>query len=150
MYKLIVLSLLLVPLSACMSTLSGDSYSREEARAVHQIEFAIVEGIRPVVLEGTKTPIGGAVGGVLGGIAGSSVGGGRGQAAGAVVGATVGAIAGAIAEERATRKQADEITLRKENGQIISLVQERSENIQFNIGDRVRILRSNGILRVAP
>jgi len=147
----IVLSLLvMVSLSGCLSSLSGDTYSRDEARAVHQVEYATIEGLRPVVIEGTKTPIGVILGGAMGGLGGSAVGRGRGQAAATVLGAAVGAAAGAAAEEMGTRKQGDEITLRREDGSVISLVQERSPRITFKIGDRVRMLHSNGIIRVTP
>ncbi len=140
---------LLTPLAGCMNSLTGDSYSREEARAVHQVEYATIISMRPVVIEGTKTPIGPAIGGVLGGIGGSSVGGGKGQAAATVVGAAVGAAAGAAAEEAMTRRQGDEYTLQRENGQVISVVQERSPHMQLHVGDRVRILRSNGTVRIS-
>ena len=39
--------------SGCMSTLSGESYSREEARKVQRVEFGRIEYVRPVVIEGT-------------------------------------------------------------------------------------------------
>ncbi len=145
---LFIVTVILLP--SCMSSLTGDSYSREDARAIQQVEYATVEGIRPVVIEGTKTPIGAVIGGVMGGLGGQAVGGGLGKTAATVAGAAAGAIAGAGAEEAYTRSQGDEITLRRENGQIISLVQQRSPNIHFNIGDKVRILRHNGVIRVAP
>jgi len=150
MFRVALSLLVMVSISGCLSSLSGDSYSRDEARTVHQVEYATIEGLRPVVIEGTKTPIGVILGGAMGGIGGSAVGRGRGQAAATVLGAAVGAMAGATAEEMGTRSQGDEITLRREDGQVISLIQERSPRISFKVGDRVRMLRSNGIIRVAP
>ncbi|MDQ6979676.1 MAG: hypothetical protein Q9M09_05775 [Mariprofundaceae bacterium] len=150
MFRVVLSLLVMVSLSGCLSSLSGDTYSRDEARTVHQVEYATIEGLRPIVIEGSKTPIGVILGGAMGGIGGSAVGRGRGQAAATVLGAAVGAAAGAVAEEMGTRKQGDEITLRREDGSVISLVQERSPRITFKIGDRVRMLRSNGIIRVTP
>lgn len=66
--------LLLIPigLSGCASTQSGESYSRSEARTVQQVEYGVIEQLRPVKIEGTKTPIGSGAGAAAGGIAGSS------------------------------------------------------------------------------
>ncbi len=150
MFRIILSLLCIVSLSGCLSSLSGDTYSRDEARTVHQVEYATIEGLRPVVIEGTKTPIGVILGGAMGGIGGSAVGRGRGQAAATVLGAAVGAVAGSAVEEMGTRRQGDEITLRREDGSIISLIQERSPRISLKVGDRVRMLRSNGIIRVTP
>lgn len=75
----------------CTSNLTGDSYSRDEARTVQTVRYGTIESLRPVKLEGTKTPIGGGAGAVVGGIAGSGVGGGRGSAVAAVIGAVAGA-----------------------------------------------------------
>ncbi len=51
-------------LSGCQSSLTGDSYSRDEARRVQTIRMGTIESLRPVKIEGTKTPIGGAAGAV--------------------------------------------------------------------------------------
>ena len=150
MLRIALFATIMFILSGCMSSLTGDSYSREDARAIQQVEYATVEGVQPVVIEGTKTPVGAVIGGVMGGLAGQAVGAGLGKTAATVAGAAAGAMAGAGAEEAYTRRQGDEITLRLENGKVISLVQERSPNIQFKVGDRVRILRRNGVIRVAP
>jgi outer membrane lipoprotein SlyB len=150
MIRIILFSAVIIGLSGCLSSLTGDSYSREEARTIQQVQYATVEGIRPIIIEGTKTPVGVLLGGGLGGLGGRSVGGGLGKTAATVVGAAAGAAAGAALEEAYTRRQGDEITLRLESGKVISLVQERSPRIHFNVGDRVRILRNNGVIRVAP
>ncbi len=46
-------------LTGCQSSLTGDSYSRDEARRVQTIRMGTIESLRPVKIEGTKTPIGG-------------------------------------------------------------------------------------------
>jgi outer membrane lipoprotein SlyB len=139
----------LVTLSGCMSTLSGESYSRNEARKEQRVEFGRIEYIRPVVIEGTKTPIGAGTGAVVGGIAGSGVGGGKGQDVATVVGAVAGGLAGAAAEEQLTKKQGVELTVRLNNGSIIAVVQEVSSRDRFNVGDQVRVLTLGGTTRVA-
>jgi outer membrane lipoprotein SlyB len=46
-------------LTGCQSSLTGDSYSRDEARRVQTVRMGTIESLRPVKIEGTKTPIGG-------------------------------------------------------------------------------------------
>jgi outer membrane lipoprotein SlyB len=140
---------LLVLATGCQSTLTGESYSRAEARKVQQVEYGMVEYIRPVAIEGTKTPIGAGAGAAVGGIGGSSVGSGKGAAVAAVVGAVAGGVAGAAVEEQATKRQGVEITVRLDNNQIIAVVQESSSTTTFQVGDRVRVLTINGVTRIA-
>jgi outer membrane lipoprotein SlyB len=139
---------LLSMLGGCMSTLTGDSYSRDEARRPQTVQFGMVEYVRPVAIEGTKTGIGAATGAAVGGIGGSTIGGGKGSTAAAVLGAVAGGVAGGMVEEGATKKQGVEITVRLDSGQIIAIVQQVSPNINFNVGDRVRVLTLNGETRV--
>ena len=55
-------------LNACASSNAGDVYSRDEARKIQTIRKGVVESVRTVKLEGTKTPIGTATGAVIGGV----------------------------------------------------------------------------------
>ena len=71
------------------SGLGGGDYERTEARRVMSVRMGVIEGVRPVKLEGTNSPIGTVAGAAVGGIAGSSVGGGKGANIAAVVGAVV-------------------------------------------------------------
>ncbi len=146
MTSLLVAAGILLTLSGCMSSNSGDVYSRDEARKTQTVRLGVVESVRNVKLEGTKTPIGGGAGAVVGGIAGSSVGGGKGQAIATVLGALVGGLAGAAAEEGITRKDGLEITVKLESGSLIAVVQEA--DVQFNPGDKVRLVESGGVTRV--
>jgi len=136
-------------LGGCQSTLSGDYYSRDDARRIQTVQYGSVEATRPVVIEGTKTPVGPVAGGAVGGIAGSSVGGGKGSAVAAVIGAVAGGVAGAAAEEGLTRRQGVDITVRLDSGRVISVVQEQTAQSAFRAGDRVRVLTVNGETRIA-
>lgn len=136
-------------LCGCMSTLSGDSYSRDEARRVQTVEYGQIVALRPVVLEGTKTPIGTLAGAAIGGIAGSAVGQGKGSDIAAVVGAVAGGIAGSSVEEAATRSQGVEITVKTQRGDTIAIVQQTSAQDDFKVGDTVRLLSSGGTTRVS-
>lgn len=133
-------------LGACASSNSGSVYKRDDARKVQTVKTGVVESVRQVKLEGTKTPIGTAAGGVIGGVAGGSVGHGRGSAVVAVLGAVVGAVAGSAVEEVATRKDALEITVKMDGGGLVAIVQEADE--AFKAGDKVRIVENSETSRV--
>lgn len=135
-------------LGGCASNLSGDSYSRDEARRVQTVRMGTIESLRPVKIEGTKTPIGGGAGAVVGGVAGSAIGGGRGSIVAAVIGAVAGGLAGSAAEEGLTRTQGVEVTVREDDGSMRAYVQQVQENEIFRVGERVRIVTVNGTSRV--
>jgi len=149
-FILLVLVAIMLLGSCANSRLTGDTYSRKDARKVQQVRYGQVLSVKPVVIEGNRQGIVGNMGGTLvGGIAGNSIGDGRGQAIATIVGAAVGGIAGQATEEKLTRKQGQEIHIQMDNGQILSVVQEVEDNALFNPGDRVRLLTLNGLTRVA-
>jgi len=132
------------------SKLTGDSYSREEARSAQQVRLARVVDLRDVAIEGTKSGIGGVAGAAAGGVAASTVGDGRASSTVAgIIGAVAGGVVGATAEEAVTRAQGIEITVQYEDdNSVVAIVQEVSPNVQFRIGDRVRVLNLKGQSRV--
>jgi outer membrane lipoprotein SlyB len=145
--KVMAIVVMAAMLGACVSSNSGSVYKRGEARTVQTVKMGVVESVRLVKLEGTKSPVGTGAGAVVGGIAGNTVGGGRGRAITTVLGAVVGGLAGSAAEEGFTRKDGVEITVKLDSGNMIAVVQEADE--QFNPGERVRILEANGVTRVS-
>ncbi|MCY1279429.1 Outer membrane lipoprotein SlyB [compost metagenome] len=136
-------------LGGCQSSLTGDTYSRDEARQVQTVRMGTIQSLRPVKIEGTKTPIGAGAGAVVGGVGGSAIGHGRGSAVAAVIGAVAGGLLGAATEEGLTRTQGVEITVREDDGSMRAYVQEVQENEIFRVGERVRIMTVNGTSRVA-
>lgn len=134
-------------LAGCASSNSGGAYSRAQTRQVQNVRMGVVESVRPVRIEGTKTGAGTATGAVVGGIAGNTVGGGHGQAIATVIGAVAGGLAGAAAEEGMTREDGLEITVALDSGGMIAVTQEADE--QFAPGERVRILEGDGVTRVS-
>lgn len=145
---LLVVAVVALGLGGCASGLGGGTYERAEARRAMSVQYATVESVRPVLLEGTKTPVGPVAGAAVGGIAGSGVGGGRGQAIATVIGAVAGGVAGAAIEEGTTRRAGVEVTVRLAGGQLLAVVQEDGgEN--FRPGDRVRVIRDGATTRVA-
>lgn len=148
--KLIIAIAAAILLTACASGKSGDVYTRDQVRQVQTYRVGTIEAIRPVRIEGTKTPVGSTAGAVVGGVAGSTMGSGKGSQIGAVVGAVVGGVVGAAAEEGITREDGLEFDIRLEDGSHISVVQAAQSVNQetFAVGDRVRVLESAGVVRV--
>lgn len=148
--KLIIAIAAAILLTACASGKSGDVYTRDQVRQVQTYRVGTIETIRPVRIEGTKTPIGSTAGAVVGGVAGSTVGSGKGSAVVAVLGAVAGGVAGAAVEEGLTRQDGLEFDIRLENGSHISVVQAAQSVDQetFAVGDRVRVVEGAGVVRI--
>jgi outer membrane lipoprotein SlyB len=135
-----------VILAGCAPSKSGSVYTRDEARREQSVRMGVVESVRHVQIEGTRSGVGPAAGAAVGGIAGSGVGQGRGSSAAAVVGAVAGGVAGQAAEQAATRRDGLEITVRLDSGRLVAIVQEADE--AFKPGERVRILSDGATSRV--
>ena len=137
----------MIALGGCASGVGGKDYSRDQTRSVQEVQMGVVESVREVNIEGTKTPIGAGAGAVVGGVAGSTVGGGKGSVVGTAVGAVLGGLGGAAAEEAITRQKGLEITVKLDSGRMIAITQAADET--FQVGDRVRVLSGGGGTRVS-
>ncbi len=146
-HTLIMLAIIAPLFHGCASGLGSKDYSRDQARVAQDVQMGVVESVRAVNIEGTKTPVGAGAGAVVGGVAGSTVGGGRGSIVGATVGAVLGGLGGAAAEEAVTRQSGVEITVKLDSGQLLAITQAADE--EFRIGDRVRVLSGGGTTRVS-
>jgi len=133
-------------LSACASGVGGGDYERAQTRGVQEVQMGVVESVREVKIEGTKSGVGTGAGAVIGGVAGSEIGRGKGAIVGSVLGAVAGGVAGAAAEEGTTRQKGLEITVKLDGGRLIAVTQGADE--QFKVGDRVRVLSGGGVTRV--
>ena len=138
-------------LSGCASSLSGDSYSRSEARQAQTVQIGTVVGTRAVQIEGTKTGIGAVTGGALGGVAANSIGGGRGKTLATIAGAAVGVLAGSAAEEGLTKTQGVEVMVKLDGTNTTRAYVQEAKGTSFYNGQRVRITTtSSGTARVVP
>jgi len=145
--KMRVVVLVCVLVAGCASSRSGQVYTRDQARQAHTVETGVVEQVKPVRIEGTKSGIGVASGGVAGGVLGSTIGSGRGSTIAAVGGALAGAAAGALAEEQLTKADGLEILVRLDSGKLVAVVQEA--DVAFTPGDHVQVLTgTDGTIRV--
>lgn len=111
------------------------------------VRMGVVESVRSVTIEGSHSGVGAVAGGAIGGIAGSNIGQGRGSTVGSILGAVAGGLAGQAIEERTSKKDGLEITIKLDSGQIIAVTQEADE--AFRAGDRVRVLSGSGATRVS-
>jgi outer membrane lipoprotein SlyB len=134
-------------ISGCASTSSGSVYSSGQARQEQLVRMGVVESVRQVTIEGSKSGVGTLAGGAIGGVAGSNIGGGsRGSAVGTILGAVAGGLAGKAIEEGTTKKPGLEITVKLDNGELRAITQDADES--FRPGERVRLLSGNGVTRV--
>lgn len=145
--SLILLVIATFTMAACAPTYGGGTYKGGQSRMAHTVQYGTVEQVSDAVIQDDTTPLGALGGAVVGGVLGSMVGRGKGRTLATLGGAAAGAAGGYGAEKAMSNKKAIEITVRLENGQIMSVVQEPDE--QFAPGDRVRILQgSDGSARV--
>lgn len=144
---LVLASGLAVTLAGCTFPSSRRTIPAGQANVMQRVETGVVTNVREVNIEGRRTNLGTFGGGVMGGAAasgGRGVGGALTQAAGSVAGAVV----GEAVEEAATRRRAQEITVRLDDGSTAVVTQESSTGL-FQDGDRVRVLNSGGSARVS-
>ena len=134
-------------ISGCASTSSGSVYSGGQARQEQTVRMGVVESVRQVTIEGSRSGVGTIAGGAIGGVAGSNIGGGsRGSAVGTILGAVAGGLAGNAIEQGTTKKQGLEITVKLDNGELRAITQDADES--FRPGERVRLLSGGGVTRV--
>ncbi len=147
--EVLLLAALVLCLTGCASSLSSQSYSRNEALQPMSVQYGVVQSVQAARIEGTKTGTGALAGAVAGGAAGSAVGGGRGSVVATVAGAVIGGLAGAAGEEGITRKDAQQITVKLDDGRLFAIVQ--AGKTPFKGGERVQVLTSpDGNMRVEP
>ena len=104
--------------------------TRGQANVLQRAELGTVTSVREVNIEGQKGQLGMYGGGLM---AAAAASGGRGVG-GAVVqatGAVVGAVAGQAVEEVATRKAAQEINIRLDDGSTVTVTQEVSTGLSW-------------------
>jgi outer membrane lipoprotein SlyB len=146
MKKLLIALAVTATLAAC-STTSPDVIQKGDAQRMSQVQDATVLSIRPVVVEGNQSGIGGTAGAVVGGVAGSTVGGHREGAVVGVLGAVAGAVIGNAVERFGTREEAVEVLVQLKNGERRAIVQAKG-NETLVAGDAVILVSTGGKTRV--
>ncbi len=146
MNRTVVALAIALTLAACTTT-SPDVISRSDAQRMSTVIDGVVLSVRPVVVDGSQSGIGGVTGGLVGGIAGSSVGGRREAAVVGVLGAVVGGVIGNATERAATREEAVELLVQLKNGERRSIVQAKAGET-LTPGDAVIIVTTGSRVRV--
>jgi outer membrane lipoprotein SlyB len=146
MKKLFIALAVTASLAACTTT-SPDVISKHDAQRMSQVQDATVLSIRPVVVEGNQSGIGGTAGAVVGGVAGSTVGGHRENAVVGVLGAVAGAVIGNAVERYGTREEAVEVLVQLKNGERRAIVQAKGSETLVP-GDAVILVSTGGKTRV--
>ncbi|MGQ0652524.1 MAG: glycine zipper 2TM domain-containing protein [Betaproteobacteria bacterium] len=134
--------------SGCATRESANVYNPHEAGREQVVRLATVDAVRRVLIQGSQSGAGGIAGGATGAIAGSGIGQGNGSAVAAILGGVAGAVLGNSVEDRLMRKDALEITVKLDSGELRAIVQEA--DVEFQPGQRVRLVAASGVTRVTP
>ena len=140
-------------LAGCATRSQSPSvYAAQQAQREQSVRYAVIEAVRPVTIAQQQSGVGSGAGAVIGGVLGSLAGQNSRNGVGSIVGSVLGAVGGGIAGQSIENGQAQklgfELTYRYDNGQVSSLVQDA--DVQFKVGDKVRVLSGGGTTRVAP
>jgi outer membrane lipoprotein SlyB len=121
-------------------------YQYYQTQNEQTVRLGTVESVRNVKIANPESGVGAMGGAALGGLAGSTIGSGKGEAAGAIAGALAGGLLGQHAEVGANRRDAFEITVKLDTGELLAITQEADE--MFRPGERVRLLSNGQTTRV--
>ena len=137
--------------AGCAPSQSPGVYQRDQAMRAMEVQTGVIENIRAIVIEGNRSVASQVGGAVVGGVLGSTVGSGSGRRIATTAGAAAGTVAGQAAEERATRQEGVELTVRLADGNVVAVAQAVDPSMApFMLGERVRVMRSaDGTLRVS-
>lgn len=123
-----------------------NTYHGSQANMVGGYQPGVVTSVRDVSIQDNPSGFGAVSGAIIGGLLGSQVGGGSGKYIGAAVGSVGGGVVGNSVEKSSSKVDAQEITVRLNNGADIVLVQENTQEIQS--GERVKLMSHNGHFRI--
>lgn len=145
--KLSVLVMLLSVLmfSACTTVNQRGTVGQAQAYNVH---YGKIVSIHEVDVDNpTEQTVGGLVGGAAGAVLGNAIGGGSGRTAATVLGAAIGAIGGAAAGSQ-IHGSALEIVVETDQGLTLSVVER--PDVDFVVGQRVKVMLGNNFSRIDP
>lgn len=130
----------------------GNAYSAGDAQAIQQVHYGTIVNAQPVSIDAsTQTnTIGTIAGAAIGGILGSEVGHGAGSDLAAIGGGLLGGYLGSEAAGELGKRNGVNLTIRLEDGQTISIVQEADPDMMFRIGERVQVNVTGNKAHVVP
>lgn len=128
--------------AGCTFPSKGTLYDRRSVGQSMTVEAGDIVAVRDVQVSGRSTIIGTGGGGLVGGAAASGIGtGGVGTAVASAAGAVGGAIIGEATEEAATRKNAQELTIKLGGGNTIAVIQKIATDGAFAVGEHVQVMQ---------
>jgi len=135
MIKLLLFFALIFGVSFSLTGCSGKIYSRGEVGAINTAFTGTIVRMDPVKVEGKG--VGNLIGAIIGGVIGHQFGKGAGNAL-ATMGGT---LAGSIAGENADYVEGYKITVKLDDGNVITtiLTKEDMGNYFYKVGDRVKV-----------
>ena len=149
----IILTLSLATLGGCSSPNPyGDAYGSGDTRTMQQVYYGTIVKAEAVSIDASDQTnvIGTVAGAVIGGILGSKVGGGSGSDIAAIGGGLLGGYAGSEVAGAAGKRNGVNLTIRLEDGRVISIVQEANPNMIFQQGQAVQVNVDGSTARVVP
>ena len=143
-----LLLILVLLLTGCASDQQGGIGGAGSDANVAIIKLGVVESVTPIELD-ASTAGGATLGSVFGQAGGASSGGGRGSAVGSILGTVLGGTLGQ--QSGIATKPGLEIWVRLdgEEGKSTYVMQPGKPDA-FKVGDRVRVVRKRGEVRVEP
>ncbi|MDO8541613.1 MAG: hypothetical protein Q7S40_14340 [Opitutaceae bacterium] len=143
----VLIAVIAAGLAGCTFPSSRRIIPRGQANVLQRSDTGVVTSVREVTIEGERSNLGMYGGGIIGAAAASG-GRGVGGAIGVAAAGVTGAVVGHATEEAVTRKRAQEITIRLDDGSTVVVTQESATGL-FQDGDRVRVMNGGGGARVA-
>ncbi|NLS11525.1 glycine zipper 2TM domain-containing protein [Vibrio sp. SM6] len=130
----------------------GNAYGSADTRTIQQVYYGTIIKTEPVTIDSSEgsNAIGTIAGAAIGGILGSKIGGGTGSDIAAIGGGLLGGYAGSEAAGELGKRNGVNLTIRLEDGQIISIVQEVNPNMMFQVGEEVQVNVDGNTARVVP
>ncbi|ABZ77900.1 17 kDa surface antigen [Shewanella halifaxensis HAW-EB4] len=149
----VLLTMSIATIAGCTTpTPYGDAYAASETRTIQQVYYGTIVKAEPVTIAASdKTNIIAMIAGAaIGGILGSEVGGGAGSDIAAIGGSVAGGYAGSEIADAAGERNGVNLTIRLEDGRIISIVQEVNPSMIFQQGQAVQVNVDGNTARVVP
>ncbi|MBI1175169.1 MAG: hypothetical protein GC139_07885 [Sideroxydans sp.] len=137
----ILLPVLLLPL--LLAACAGNATHGVNAEPEEVPRVGIVESVTAIDLPNEGGSAGAVIGGTAGAVGGSNAGGGRGTYATTILGGVLGSMAGDALQNSGSHPGV-EIWVKLDDGKSTVVRQSLDKNDIFQVGDRVRIVRSKG------
>ena len=147
--SLLFLSLSFFLISCSNMSLTPEVVRKSDAQKQQYVVIGTIIDLNDVVIEGERET-GAAAGALIGGAAGKEVTDSEPESnIAAVIGGLLGSAVGAEIGSNLTKKEGIEILIETNGGRMVSIIQEVGK-YNYNVNQKVRIIKRNGKSRVIP